>query len=476
MKMPSPFRPARGAALLISLLATSITLAASPLPELKVSENQRFLVTAEGKPFFYLGDTAWELFHRLNRAEADLYLRNRAAKGFTVIQAVVIGEIEGLRVPNAYGETPFVDFDASRPNEHYFAHVDWIVNRAAELGLYVGLLPTWGRWAGGNDEGRTNNNFINLENAQAYGKFLGARYAHQPVIWILGGDRSATKSLELWPKLAVGLREGSDRKQLISYHPRDASSEFYHHSDWLDFNMIQSGHDPKSVNFLPIERDYALQPPKPCLDAEPAYEYPPDAIPEKRPVGSRQIRRNAYWAVFAGAFGHAYGTHPIWQMYDDGWPKRNGAKNRLPRWDIVTPWYAALDLPGAGQLKHLKDLMLSRPFVTRIPDQTALVSPRANDLTRIQVTRDGIAGQNDATYLMAYFPAHTEATIDTGKINGGKLRGWWFNPRDGSVASLNEFANTGQMKYSPPTKVEGEDWVLVLDDASRNYPPPGKRS
>jgi hypothetical protein len=67
-----------------------------------------------------------------------------------------------------------------------------------------------------------------------------------------------------------------------------------------------------------VERDYALTPPKPALDGEPAYEYPPDAMPAKRPVGALQVRRNAYWAVFAGAFGHTYGTHPIWQMYDEG--------------------------------------------------------------------------------------------------------------------------------------------------------------
>ncbi|RYY22271.1 MAG: DUF4038 domain-containing protein, partial [Chitinophagaceae bacterium] len=65
--------------------------------QLQVSENQRFLVTKDGKPFFWLGDTAWELFHRLSREEADTYLKNRADKGFTVIQAVALAELDGLR-------------------------------------------------------------------------------------------------------------------------------------------------------------------------------------------------------------------------------------------------------------------------------------------------------------------------------------------------------------------------------------------
>ena len=58
--------------------------------QLRVSDNGRYLQTLDGKPFFWLGDTAWELFHRLSREEAEMYLKNRAAKGFTVIQAVAV--------------------------------------------------------------------------------------------------------------------------------------------------------------------------------------------------------------------------------------------------------------------------------------------------------------------------------------------------------------------------------------------------
>jgi hypothetical protein len=111
---------------------------------LKVTENHRYLEYESGKPFFYLGDTAWELFHKLNREEATKYLANRAQKGFTVIQATVLAAGDGLTVPNAYGELPFIDKDATRPNEAYFRHVDFIVNKAAELGLFIGMLPSWG--------------------------------------------------------------------------------------------------------------------------------------------------------------------------------------------------------------------------------------------------------------------------------------------------------------------------------------------
>src|SRR5437868_393668 len=109
-----------------TLLAAVILAApcSAALPQLKVSDNKRFLVTAEGKPFFYLGDTAWELFHRLSREDADTYLKDRAARKFTVIQAVAIAEFDGLTAPNAYGHRPLADNDPTKPNEDYFKHVD----------------------------------------------------------------------------------------------------------------------------------------------------------------------------------------------------------------------------------------------------------------------------------------------------------------------------------------------------------------
>src|SRR5512137_2747358 len=97
--------------------------------KLKVSENKRFLVFEDGTPFFYLGDTGWELFHRLNKTDAEKYLENRRAKGFTVIQAVALAELDGNNTPNAEGNKPLIDNDPLRLNEPYWKHVDWIIKK-----------------------------------------------------------------------------------------------------------------------------------------------------------------------------------------------------------------------------------------------------------------------------------------------------------------------------------------------------------
>lgn len=153
-----------------------------------VSENHRFLQHEDGTPFFYLGDTAWELFHRLSREEADAYLSDRASKGFTMIQAVAIAELDGHTVPNAYGHLPLNDFDPASPavtdgpDNDYWDHVDYIVARANALGMYVGMLPTWGRYWHEGTGVRGNRPLFDERNAEIYGEFLGRRYKDSRVI------------------------------------------------------------------------------------------------------------------------------------------------------------------------------------------------------------------------------------------------------------------------------------------------------
>ena len=194
------------------------------MKQLRVSDNQRYLVYEDGEPFFYLGDTAWELFHRLDQDEASQYLEDRAVKGFSVIQAVVLSELDGLHTPNPYGDLPFVDDDPASPVETYFKHVDWIVDRAEALGLYIGMLPTWGdkwyrAWGIGPE-------IFNPENAFGYGVWIAERYAQKPIIWILGGDRTAETALHTATvrAMAAGIRQVIGNTQLISYHPGGSHS------------------------------------------------------------------------------------------------------------------------------------------------------------------------------------------------------------------------------------------------------------
>lgn len=441
---------------------------AEHLPRLKVSENRRFLVTETGDPFFWLGDTAWELFHRLNREEAELYLKNRAERRYTVIQAVVLAELDGLRDPNAYGQLPLaVKNDPTKPNEEYFKHVDWIVSKANSLGLYIAMLPTWGNlWNHGDA-------VFTPENARVYGEWLGKRYQHAGLIWVLGGDRPVQNDThrEIIRAMARGIGKGDGGAHLITFHPPGGagSAQWFHNEPWLDFNMRQNGHVAEySGRYDQTRTDYNRTPVKPVLDAEPIYEDHPVSF-DPRNLGhsiAADVRRPLYWDLFGGGFGHTYGHHSVWQMW---------TPQRAPRNFPLMPWREAIMQPGAAQMQHARALLESRPFLTRIPADDVLATnaiPTAWPGTgryHFSATRDA-----HGSYAMVYAPVGRSFVVRLGAISGKKINAWWFNPRNGTAQAIGAFDNhQGDRKFTPPDDGEMLDWVLVLDDAAKNYPPPG---
>ncbi len=436
---------------------------------LKISDNRRFIVDGAGRPFFYLADTAWELFHRLTREEADLYLANRAAKRFTTIQAVALAEFDGLNEPNAYADRPLLDNDPTRPDEKYWQHVDYIVKKANELGLYITLLPTWGdkfhkAWGKGPE-------VFTPANARIYGNWIAKRYANSDVIWMLGGDRPLLEPhLLIVRAMAEGIRDAVGNGQLITFHPcgGETSSTFVGAEPWLDFNTTQSGHVRDRDNYNFMERDYRRLPTRPVLDSEPGYEDHPNSFnPEKGWLDQHDIRKSLYWSVFAGACGYTYGCHDIWQMLSDARPAVTWAR---------TPWKTAIDLPAACQLRYCRELIESRPYLTRIPDagvwgQTPILkSDAGTGADHVHATRDA-----DSSYAMVYIPSSQRVTIDMSRITGGKAIAWWYNPRTGQASEIGVFDTAGNREfYTPATDQTGRDWVLVLDDATRNYGRPGR--
>lgn len=435
--------------------------------KLKVSENGRFLVTEENQPFFWMADTAWELFHRCNKEEADMYLKKRASQGFNVIQAVALAELDGLNTPNPYGETPLIDNDPRKPNEKYFRLVDYIIKKADELGLYIALLPTWGdklykdSWGVGPE-------ILNTENARIFGKWIGNRYKdYDNIIWIIGGDRTpreGSEDVEVWNQMAEGIAEaaGGYEETLMSYHPQPkkdgGSSTWFHDQKWLDFNMHQTGHCADQYTYLNISHDYNLRPIKPVLDGEPLYEDHPNCFNAKELGYSlpRDIRRIMYWNVFAGACGQTYGCHDVWQMH---------TLDKEPVNQPLRPWPKALDLPMANQVKYLKNLMLSRPVLTRIPDQSMIAGTQNDSLDYITATRD-----HEGSYAMIYLPNGGSTYLNLTRLSNDDLFTWWYDPRTGNSFPGEKIQKSDRVEIEAPTSGNGHDWVLVIDSATYNAP------
>lgn len=407
---------------------------------LKVSANGRYLTRADRTPWFYLADTAWELFHRTTREEAEHYLSDRVAKGFTAIQAVLLAEIDGLRVPNSYGHVPLHDLDPAKPNEEYMAYADWVVRRANELGLYVAMLPTWGdKWNKGHGEGPE---IFNADNAYAWGLYVGRRYRDNNIIWVLGGDRPFTKPehFEIVDRMAAGLREGDQGRHLMTLHPcgQETSARHQHNREWLDFNMYQTGHTFYRDNWRSITDDFLRLPIKPCLDGEPGYEHHPSGFNIANGLLAADDCRNfAYWSLFAGACGHTYGCHEIWQFYQEG---------RKPITWASTPWREALQFPGAGQMRYARQLIESGPFFDRVPDLNLVIDEDQDPCRHIQACR-----ASDDRYALIYYPVRKNVTLQLQHLGHRTLTMRWYDPGNGQWSSPQKIDGARPMELMPPT-------------------------
>ena len=436
---------------------------------LRVATGGRYFIDEKGEPFFWLGDTGWLLFKKLNREEAEQYLENRRRKGFNVIQVMLVHDVADV---NAYGDSALVNKKVSTPlitrgksfadlNEYdYWDHVDYIIQLAAQKGLYMALVPVWGS--------NVKSGWVKNEQAKKYAGFLANRYKNNwNIIWLNGGDLRGSDSTRVWKTIGNTINS-IDHHHLITYHPfgRTTSSTWFHNEPWLDFNMFQSGHrhydqdtaaaehrfGPDNYKFIAL--DYNKRPVKPTLDGEPSYEHIPYGLHDttKPRWNDDDVRRYGYWEVFAGGAGYTYGHNSVMQMHRPD-------QNTKPDYGSKRFWYDAVNDPGASQMIHLKKLMLSWPYFERVPDQSLINGENGERYDYIAATRG-------KEYAFVYTYNGRNFSINMGRIAGDHVRAYWYNPRNGYGYVIGKFANKGVVEFNPPgEKRDGNDWVLILQKA-----------
>lgn len=465
--------------LIIVIFSCIGELPTNKLQALAVSQNGRFLQYENGKPFFWLGDTGWLLFTKLSREEAEIYLEDRRKRGFNVIQVMILHSLPAV---NIYGDSALIDNNPAHPKitsgmhpesdleYDYWDHVDFIIDQAAMRSIYMAMVPVWGSIV--------KQGYFNVENASQYAAWLADRYSGKTnIIWLNGGDIRGDQYPEIWNEIGAVL-DKNDKSHLVTFHPfgRTQSSTWFHKQEWLDFNMFQSGHrrydqrresdDPASWkgedNWEYVQEDLLKTPPKPTLDGEPSYENIPQGLhdPSEPYWTAANVRRYAYWSVFAGAMGHTYGNNAVMQMHKPD--------NTQGAYGVRNFWFEAINDSGAGQMAYLKNLILSRPYFERIPDSTILAENNGYRYDRIMVTRG-----NNYAFIYTYIGRSLSLNLD--RLSWEKTRAWWYNPRNGETVEISVVKNKGIHIFDPPGKAkEGNDWVLVLDDAEKNYSKPGK--
>jgi hypothetical protein len=321
--------------------------------------------------------------------------------------------------------------------------------------LYIALVPVWGSVV--------KQGFFSIATAERYAAFLAERFKNKPnIFWIVGGDLQGNIKNEIWETIGATLKK-HDPNHLITYHPygRTQSSQWFHNSAWLDFNMFQSGHrtyeqdnSPRKFgedNWKYIRDDYSKFPVKPTLDGEPSYEGIPHGLHDTtQPYWTASdVRRYAYWSVFAGGCGFTYGNNSVMQM--------NKPADKHPAYGAREYWYQAINDSGAFQMKYLKQLMLSHLYFDRMYDDSLVAGDAGKRYDYVIATR----GKN---YVMVYDFTGRIFALSMTKISSNSVKASWFNPRNGEITRIGVLKNAGIVSFDPPgEKNNGNDWVLVLD-------------
>jgi hypothetical protein len=435
------------------------------LPKLEVSANKHYL-TADGKPFFWLGDTGWLLLSKLNRQETEKYLEDRRQKGFNVIQIMVLHSLSAVTVDgdsaliNKNLASPHVKVlgaDAVTPKISYWDNLDYVIDLAASKGLYVALVPIWGS--------NVRSGLVSRKQAESYAQFLALQYKNKTnIIWMNGGDVRGDDSIRIWNSIGTTLKRMAPN-HLVTFHPfgRTQSSGWFQKEPWLDFNMFQSGHrtyaqDTSKMdlqygedNWKYAQADFKKVPIKPTLDGEPSYEGMPHGLHDTlQPKWTdNDIRRYAYWSVFSGACGFTYGNNSVMQMHKGG--SKAGAYGARQTWD------QAINAPGAGQMIHLKNLMLKYNFQELVPDQSVLTLPGSR--------YDHLVALKGKNALLVYTFNGRTISLKKELLKGDNFKVSWYSPRDGSYSASTKIKRTDLKELDPPgEKKDGNDWVLILEN------------
>jgi chitodextrinase len=414
---------------------------------LSVSADRRHLLDKNGAVFFINGDTPWELIQNLTLAEADTYLTDRKSKGFNSMLITLIERQFSPNPPlNENGDAPFtVPGDFSTPNEAYFAHVDAVLQKALEKDLTVFLTPAYLGYQGGSQGWYSEilaNGPIKLRN---FGRYLGNRYRNYPnVVWVTGGDFGPNAALGEIRELVGGIEEMAGPRLFSVHNGRFQSgvTQYQVADTWIDVNTTYAD-CATTPSYL--SQDYARTwngGPIPFVFIEGTYE-PGNS-------GGVCYRAQAYWPVLMGGVGHFYGNDPLWNLNMGG------------------NWQQYLDSPVGQDMIHWKNLFQSRATALLVPDYARTVLTAG--FGAYDAGYAAAARTSDGRTVMVYVPTPRALTIDMTKVSGASAIAWWFNPDTGAATEAGTYPTTGTRSFTPPTST---DWILVIDDASAGYGPPG---
>jgi hypothetical protein len=414
---------------------------------LKVSENRRYLAFSDGKPFLWLGDTAWAGPHRASVEEWDHYLADRAAKRFTLIQVAPAPNWAGEA--DRQGQKPFPDKTLAQWNPAYWQAFERKVQRANESGLVVllvGLMEPVSRYP-------------ESSKACLFARNIIARLFGNCVIFSPSFD---SNFMPLANEVGRAAREAT-AVHLITQHPgtpwdqpTPTFSLQYYDESYLDIAAVQTGHNAGHLDWCARNAiDWHLQlyrhePHKPVINVEAMYDA--QGTNAWRAFDARSLG----WRTWlSGAMGYTYGAGDMPPKI----PQGSGAV-----WFWVTDaekydyWKKALQWESANQMRHLHDFLAGLDW-WRLEPAHELIRNQPAEVTRRMVLAKTVTGD----LAVAYLPDNEAIEVNMARFPGS-MSARWFDPVRAQYTPVGGgITNQGTHRFVPPAK---GDWVLHLTRAA----------
>jgi hypothetical protein len=404
---------------------------------IRLSENRRYFVHADGAPFFWMGDTAWNGVLKAKAEDWERYLTTRREQGFTAVQFVTT---DWRALPqDEQGETAYTGAARVQVNPRFFQRLDDKVAATNQQGLIASPVILWvlGKQSPGT--------VLPEEDAIRLARYIVARWGAHHVMWILGGDGNYREAnAERWQR--VGRAVFADRHdRLVTMHPQGlhwVANEFKDET-WFDFIGYQSGHGDGDdhVKWLaqgPPANDWQNQS-HPIVNLEPNYEAHV-SYHSRQVFDAHKVRRALYWSLLVSpTAGVTYGHHGIWF-----WAEQREVPTDHPRSGEAPTWQESLRAEGAECVKHLTAFFSSFNWWRLRPAPQLLAEqPGDNDPNQF------IAAAQTDDAVIAYLPEGGSVTF---KMKPSSAQ--WFNPRTGERSAAE-----GTQTLTAPTD---EDWILCV--------------
>lgn len=425
----------------------------------RVAPTRRYLEHADGTPFFWLADTAWNGPLLASHSEWNHYLRVRSQQKFTAVQWVAT---QWLTAPDgdALSRKPYSNSESIRINPQFFQQLDGKCRAINQAGLLSVPVMLWAAEWSANEADRLINPGVALPEAQAIllARYMLARWGSYHVAWILpgDGDYAGVKS-ERWKHIG---REvfGEVAHAPVMLHPCGWNDPYPDFADeaWLDVMGYQSGHSSDDPSFRWLlegapARTWRVLSPRPVLNLEPAYENHTDLANLSERWTGEQVRRLLYWSLLVcPTAGVSYGGHGVWG-WDDGSRPTTGHEHA----GIPLAWRGALRMKAAEQIAHLADCFESIDWWQLEPALDLVVEQPGLQAAALTIAA---ARSPHGDLAIVYIPQGRQFILNLSTLVSD-VSAFWLNPRTGERFRTLYPGDQEAYTFEAP---DSEDWLLIF--------------